>query len=379
MIHVLLIDDEEDALDLLEILLGKMEHIRIVGRFVNPLQAIEALNQLAVDEIDAVFLDIQMPGMRGTEIARVIRQTRPRLPIIFTTAYAEYAVEAFEINSTDYLLKPFTLDRLQIAVARIKPDVSKTKDHVRSSESKFPYIQYFGGFHIRLSDAEDRILTWKTKKEKELCAFLLHHEGLPVNTATIIEALWPEYDLNNAKTYLYTCLSYLRKSLAERNIPMKIQRVDKGFVVEMSDVSSDVVEFEKLLSYFSTKKQLDERMYDKLCNLYQGPYMATCDFHWVDVKRMELHTAYVQALRKWHQYFYRSGNITLALHSIQRLLMVAPDSEVDGRQLMAIHLEIGNRNEALRVYKQLEQAVRDELGVALEEATLRLYRQASNT
>lgn len=117
MIRVLLVDDDEDALNLLEILLGQIGDVKVVGRFVNPFQAIEALDTTPVD---AVFLDNQMPGMTGMEAARKIRDIQPQMPIVFTTAYAEYAVEAFEIQSTDYLLKPIVMNRLQNAVSRIK-------------------------------------------------------------------------------------------------------------------------------------------------------------------------------------------------------------------------------------------------------------------
>ncbi|MNE74309.1 Bacterial transcriptional activator domain protein [compost metagenome] len=70
--------------------------------------------------------------------------------------------------------------------------------------------------------------------------------------------------------------------------------------------------------------------------------------------------------------------MALAIDSIQQLLTIEPASEADGRRLISLYLETGNRNEALRICLQLEQAVRAELGVELEEATLRLYDKATN-
>lgn len=128
MIRVMLIDDEEDALDLLEILLGQLGNVQVIGRYMNPVEAIEVIRTLQSNgresPIDAVFLDNRMPGMNGMEVARAIRQMIPQMPIIFTTAHAEYAVEAFEIQSIDYLLKPFTPDRLQNAVTRVQHSMS---------------------------------------------------------------------------------------------------------------------------------------------------------------------------------------------------------------------------------------------------------------
>src|SRR5690606_29971609 len=137
---------------------------------VNPVQAIEALR---ASPVDAVFLDNEMPGMKGMVAARRMREIQPQLPIVFTTAHAEYAVEAFEIQSTDYLLKPLEPSRLQQAVSRIRQAVSRSRDEERSDV----VIQCMGGFSITVPNDDNRLIPWKTNKEKELCAFLVHHEG----------------------------------------------------------------------------------------------------------------------------------------------------------------------------------------------------------
>ncbi|OCT16889.1 hypothetical protein A8709_00815 [Paenibacillus pectinilyticus] len=375
MIRVMLIDDEEDALDLLEILLEHIGDIKVVGRYMNPLQAIEALGNSTVD---AVFLDNQMPGMKGTEAARKIRSMLPRMPIVFTTAYAEYAVEAFEIQSTDYLLKPFTIDRLQHTVTRIQQSLSESVIQARQSTSIIPTVYCLGGFHIGLPGDENKVLTWKTKKEKELCAFLIHYAGKSVNTASIIEALWPGYDLNKAKTYLYTCLSYLRKSLAEHQIPIHIRKADQGFVAVLDGLTVDLNEFEQLLSSIWAEAEMDEKAYDKMNQMYTGEYLEACDFSWANARQLEIKATYVRALRKCCGYFQSQGNRTLAVDSMQKLLSLAPDSELDGRELIRLHLEMGNRNEAYRACMHLEQAVRFQLGAGLEEETLRLFQQTKD-
>ncbi|MEC0226378.1 response regulator [Paenibacillus alba] len=371
MIRVMLVDDEEDSLDLLEILLGQIGNIQVVGRYSNPIQAIKALGN---SHVDAVFLDIHMPGMKGTEAARKIRSMIPQMPIIFTTAYAEYAIEAFEIQSTDYLLKPFTRDRLQNTIERIK-SLSDSIIQARQRASITPTVYCLGGFHIGLPGDASKVLTWKTKKEKELCAFLIHYAGKSVNTASIIEALWPGYDLNKAKTYLYTCLSYLRKSLAEHRIPIYIRKADQGFVAVLDGPTVDAADFEQLLSSTLAEEKMDERSYDTMNQKYTGEYMEACDFSWATARQLEIKASYVRALRKWYAYFRSQGNRTLAVDSMQKLLLLAPDSEIDGRELIKLHQKMGNRNEAYRVCLQLEQAVRVQLGAELEEETMRLFQQ----
>lgn len=374
MIRVLLVDDEEDALDLLEILLGQIGGVEVIGRYVNPIQAIEAATRAPVD---AVLLDNQMPGMKGTEVARAIRQALPNIPLVFTTAYAAYAVEAFEIQSTDYLLKPVTIERLRHAVDRIQQSLAASSMGTgRNTDAPFA-IRCLGGFHIQAPDRGSRTLTWKTKKERELCAYLVHHEGKPANAASIIEALWPGYDLDKAKTYLYTCLSYLRKSLADCGIPIHINKTDQGFVAECDGLRTDVTAFERMLRVAMLEEEPDERLYDRMNLAYKGEYMEACDFGWAAPRQLEIKNAYIRALREWYAYFHSRGHAALAVDSIQRILALAPDSESDGRELIRLHLAAGNRNEALRVYLQLEQAVRVQLGAELEEGTVRLIRQSS--
>jgi len=369
MIRVMLVDDEEDALNLLEILLRQMGDVEVIGRYVNPAQAIEALRMTPVD---AVFLDNEMPGMNGMAAARKMREIQPEVPIIFTTAHAEYAVEAFEIQSTDYLLKPLAPSRLQHSVSRIKPTGSRPGNRTDGS------IQCMGGFSITLPGV-NRVLSWKTNKEKELCAFLIHHGEKYVDTALIIESIWPGYDLNKAKTYLYTCLSYLRKSILEHQLPIRVEKSGMGFAVRLNGAKVDWMELEASLDEMLSAEKPDGRLYDKINALYKGAYMEGCDYHWSVFKQEAINIRYLRMLRTMYQHARQSGNMTLAEDSLQRVLSIAPDAEADGRELIRLHLEAGNRSEALRIYRQLELVVREQLGVELEEETIKLYKKMGKT
>ncbi len=113
-IKCLVIDDEELARTLLQTYISKLDFLELIATVENPLDALEVLRE---QRVDLVFLDIQMPELKGTDFAKLID---PKTQFIFTTAYSEYALEGYELNALDYLLKPITFERFLTAVNKAK-------------------------------------------------------------------------------------------------------------------------------------------------------------------------------------------------------------------------------------------------------------------
>ena len=105
MINVIIVDDEPLAQDVLETYVEKLPDLNLVGKCSNALEANEMLKK---EDIDLMFLDIQMPQLTGIDFLKTL--SNPPL-VIFTTAYPNYALEGFELNALDYLLKPISLER----------------------------------------------------------------------------------------------------------------------------------------------------------------------------------------------------------------------------------------------------------------------------
>lgn len=112
-IYCLVVDDEPLALDVLKNYISLVSSLELAGTCNN---AVEALNILQQKHIDLIFLDIQMPQLLGTDLIRTLT-TPPR--VIFTTAYRKFAVEGFELDAVDYLLKPISFERFLKAVNKI--------------------------------------------------------------------------------------------------------------------------------------------------------------------------------------------------------------------------------------------------------------------
>ena len=142
--NCLVVDDEELARMLMDNYIARLPHLALVGLCANPL---DAMPYLQAGKVDLLFLDIQMPEMTGIEFMKTLTQ-KPK--VIFTTAYSQYALEGYELDVIDYLLKPFSFERFVQAVNKAgerekgqakEPEVAKDYILVKS-EHKLFRIQY---------------------------------------------------------------------------------------------------------------------------------------------------------------------------------------------------------------------------------------------
>ncbi|WP_027340283.1 LytR/AlgR family response regulator transcription factor [Halonatronum saccharophilum] len=124
-------DDERPARKELIYMLKDIEELNLVGEAKDGIEAIELIKE---EKPDLLFLDIQMPGKNGIEVAKEILTYFKNYIVIFITAYDQYALKAFEVNAIDYLLKPFEEDRLLDAIAKVKR-IYSTSAYIRFEEN----------------------------------------------------------------------------------------------------------------------------------------------------------------------------------------------------------------------------------------------------
>lgn len=138
-ISCLIVDDEPLARNLLKEYVNKVPYLELKGTCANALEALEVLRR---ESVDLLLLDIQMPDITGTTFVKTL-QRKPL--VIFTTAYSEYALESYELDVVDYLLKPITFDRFLRAIdkasQRLKPAIKSTpSDKIESTEPASSFI-----------------------------------------------------------------------------------------------------------------------------------------------------------------------------------------------------------------------------------------------
>jgi DNA-binding LytR/AlgR family response regulator len=131
-IKTLLVDDEYLALNLLEEFIKNIPGMEIVGKVKSPIAALDLLNR---EPVDLLFLDVQMPTLSGNNLLKTLKN--PPV-VVFTTAYSEYAIEAFDLNAVDYLQKPFSFERFLQAVNKAKEQLLLRRQPARAEATAAP-------------------------------------------------------------------------------------------------------------------------------------------------------------------------------------------------------------------------------------------------
>lgn len=160
-LKTIVVDDEQLARDELRFLLEQLTGIEVVAQAGN---GVEALRVIEEYQPDLVMLDIQMPGLTGFEVARRVMQAGIEAQLIFVTAYDQHAIDAFEVNAVDYLLKPVEPARLATAVERVRKRMAAEKP--RKESELEPLLQMLADRQVRREQLaikiEDRFLLVQT-------------------------------------------------------------------------------------------------------------------------------------------------------------------------------------------------------------------------
>ena len=203
---VICVDDERLLMEDTVALCRELDQVDEATGFT---RAADALHWLERERADVALLDIDMPGMNGIELAAAIREKWPDTAIIFLTGYSQYALDAFDVHASAYLLKPVRKDRLaaEIAYAAAGP---------RRRQTSRVAAQTFGNFDLLV---DGKPVAFRQAKCKELLAYLIDRHGASVTRREAFAILWEDrqYDRSMQKQFDVIIRS-LRATLAELKI-----------------------------------------------------------------------------------------------------------------------------------------------------------------
>ena len=194
----------------------------------------DALDYLAENRVELALLDIDMPGMNGMELAAVIKTRWPDTAIVFLTGYPQYAVDAFELRASGYILKPATAERL----AREIEYVLSAK---RDCCSGHVVMRTFGSFDCFV---DGKPLAFRQAKCKELLAYLVDRRGSSVTRAEAFAILWEDrlYDRSMQKQ-LDVIIRSLRATLQEYGIASILEMKSGTLRIDAEQLDCDLYRF----------------------------------------------------------------------------------------------------------------------------------------
>jgi two-component system, LytTR family, response regulator len=209
MIKCIAADDELPALDLLEDNIINIPYLQLIKKCRNAFEIIEVINQ---EEIDLIFLDIQMPGLTGLQFVKALSDKKPM--IIFVTAYEKFAVESYNLQALDYLVKPVPFDRFLLACNRAKEqfdlrlnsgnsDTMEEDDYIFiNSEYSLIKVKYQDIYYVK--GLKDYVMIYMKDREKPIITAM--------NLKSIEEKLPSKFFKRIHKSYIvnFTCIESVR-------------------------------------------------------------------------------------------------------------------------------------------------------------------------
>lgn len=368
---VIIIDDEKGMHIIMKRMLGKVNEVEIVGSFQ---ETSTAYSFLTNQDVDLIFMDINMPRESGLEFAGRLRESGRQMRIVFVTSHKEYSLPAFDVYAFDYIVKPVNQARLLHTVLRALSETSSVKGSVEHDSSSMR-VQFncLGGMEIR--NANNELVKWKTSKSAELFGYLLIHKGRLVSRARIIEDMFGEMPLKNAETYLYTSVYQLRKLLDTYGLKESLHSDSNHYALDLTRIRVDMLSFEEGCKQMIEVEETHIEQALALEQLYAGDLFGDRAFPWAwsEVERFRLmYTAFTHRL--CNALLNRGDTQT----AIRLIIKLTAHNELDEEtiKLFMKALALQNNKEALmRQYLHFTETLYQELGIRPSPDVAGFYSQ----
>lgn len=252
--NIIAVDDEKLALETLVRSIKSAEKDANVYSFREPEDAVEFVKN---NGCDVAFLDIKMRLITGIELAKRLKEILPKLNIVFVTGFSDYTLEAFKLYASDYILKPATPEQIRQALSNLRNPVEvKSKNRVR--------IQCFGDFEVFV---DEKPLSFKRAKAKELVAYLVDRAGSSVTMGELMAVLWDSgEDSTSRKSNLRNLVSEVKRAFDSMGVSDIIIKGRNSICINKNIVDCDYYDYVKGVPYAMNK--------------YRGEYML--QYPWAD-------------------------------------------------------------------------------------------------
>lgn len=255
---IIVVDDEKNNLDGFEMEAEGIEGLEIIGTFQNPKEAIAFVKETPVE---LAVLDVEMPEINGIMLGQRLKEIRPDIALIYVTAYKKYAYDAFRLEASAYILKPFNREDVERAFWRARK-LTGMDDGIQ--KEKKVEIRTFGRFEVFV---DGRPVAFRSGKAKELLALLVDRAGGIVTTEEMLTYLWENKpDSDSSRSLCRKVMQRLHNNLEQYGIEDIVNHHSRGRSLEKSKVECD---------YFAFLEDKEEAR-----NAFYGEYMS--NYSWAE-------------------------------------------------------------------------------------------------
>lgn len=349
MIKAIVVDDEwynlEEICDLVE----ETGFMSVEGRYQNGADALLGAAKIVPQ---AAFIDIEMPEMDGLTLAEKLLEQNPEMKIVFITGWNQYAVEAFDLNALDYVMKPVNKTRFAKMAERLKTELGLPPPS--GLTAPFLSIQCFGRFQTFL---DGRPVVWKRSKSEELFAYLLVNHDSFIHKEEILETLWRDSEYQKSLPILQTSACKIRNVLSPCGGRVKLAYADNRYGLFLSEARCDYFDVEKALLGFQEEAPATHNKIEKAYGIFQKGLFPYHGYLWSEAVAESIRRQLAGKLREIA--LRRSGSDPAAecraLGMLARLLPMEENEQV--AYLSALRTQ-GRTDEMVRYGRWLQETLR---------------------
>lgn len=344
MLQAILIDDDIKTLDLLEEKLHNDASINVISKHM---KVIEGLIAVVQHNPEILFINIEMSN-QTFEIVKEIKHALPTVLIIFLAKTDKYALQAFEYQALDYLVKPFTDERLMKTINKID------KSGIESEPKNFMIRCFKQLDFVEITDKLINLpVVWRTSKAKAIFAYLLHHKNNEVRKDVLIGIHWPKSNEKEAYSRLYTTIYHIRKTIGLIGLPVRLVNKNAGYQLEMEGIRIDVDVFQESVLDNTFINNDNVETHRQTLELYRGDYFEVEDYSWAKNTQNRLHFQYVNYAKKIADYYLSIENFNEAIIYYTKIQKSLPFHEDSYFELMKLYYQMGDIHRTKEYYEKL--------------------------
>lgn len=363
--RIVLIDDEQLALDELQYFLNPYK-VDIVGMYRNPSKVLDNIEK---EQPDTVFLDIDMPGISGIELASKIRSILPNIIIVFVTAHSQFAFEAYQVHPAGYVMKPVNEGYFRNTMKYVFQQyellsLNKREKAHKDIEKDLTCIKCFGLFEIR--NHKNERMKFPTLKVKELLSYFICNVDKPIYRDELLSLFSKGGGGKSSLNNYYVTLHRLRTSISHFGFMEEEINLGKNYNFHVADGLCDLVDFQRFIKHNSVIEEKNEWEAKSWIDKFDGVVFRDLDLEWINEVN-EWVLVQMESLGIKLAAYYKGTNQELKSEPILfRLLDINPLWAEGYEFLLRMYMDRNDKDKYSLFYKRYYKLMKEELKLKIE-------------